>query len=237
MGSALISFFAIAVSLSSESGNAANQSARDTLARLAAFMPQSREAEIALARSAAPPSVSSAADVLALGPNGYEVVAKGNNGFVCYVERSWAKEPGDPEFWNPKVRAPNCMNPEAVRSVLRSYIEKTKWVLAGATEDEVRDRIEQNVKTGKFSPPQPGAMTYMMSKDQYLQDNGHPWRPHVMFYFPSSAAPRSWGADLDGSPIISDTSAKLEHMTVFMVPVARWSDGSPSSVFPPATAH
>src|SRR5579862_1333972 len=61
-------------------------------------------AEIALARSAAPPAISGDADVLVLGTAGYENAAKGKSGFVCVVERAWANEFGDPGFWNPKLR-------------------------------------------------------------------------------------------------------------------------------------
>lgn len=223
---------AMALSVAATTGDAATQSAKDTLARLAIYMPQSPEAEIALARSAAPPSVSSGADILLFGATGYELKSKGNNGFSCLVERSWAKDPGDPEFWNPRMRAPMCLNPAAARSILPAYLERTKWVLAGATEDDVRDRIQQSVKSGEQPPPQAGAMSYMMSKQQYLSDdNGHPWHPHVMFYFPSSVASGSWGANFYGSPVLSDT-AKFDHVITFMVPVSRWSDGSPAGIFP-----
>src|SRR5262249_6255961 len=58
------------------------------------------QTEIALARSAAPPSISADADVLVLGDRGYRTAAKGKNGFVCFVERSWAAGFDDAEFWN-----------------------------------------------------------------------------------------------------------------------------------------
>src|SRR5689334_16837854 len=74
--------------------------------------------EIALARSAAPPSISANAEVLVLGKRGYETAAKGKNGFVCFVERSWAAGFDDADYWNPRLRGPNCFNPPAVRSVL-----------------------------------------------------------------------------------------------------------------------
>src|SRR5262249_44700665 len=82
------------------------------------YMPASRAAEIALARSAGPAAVSDNADVLVLGAHGYETAVKGSNGFVCYVERSWAKDFDQPEFWNSKIRTPQCWNAAAVSSVL-----------------------------------------------------------------------------------------------------------------------
>ena len=74
--------------------------------------------EIALARSAAPASIADDAEVLTLGSHGYESAAKGKNGFVCMVWRSWTAGFDDPQFWNPKLRAPVCLNAAAVRSVL-----------------------------------------------------------------------------------------------------------------------
>jgi hypothetical protein len=49
------------------------------------------EAEISLARSAAPASISGGAEVLVLGRHGYETAVRGKNGFVCVVERSWTE--------------------------------------------------------------------------------------------------------------------------------------------------
>ena len=51
-----------------------------------------RNAEILLARSAAPDSISSDAKILVLGRQGYETAVRGKNGFVCMVERSWIAE-------------------------------------------------------------------------------------------------------------------------------------------------
>src|ERR1700729_4052 len=85
-----------------------------------------RDAEIALARSAAPESISRDADVLVLGRHGYETAVKGTNGFVCIVERSWTAGIDDPDFWNPKLRGPLCLNPQAARSYLPLTIRKTE---------------------------------------------------------------------------------------------------------------
>jgi hypothetical protein len=225
------------VLLVTATANATSPNDHRTLPRLAPYMPQSIVSEAALARSAAPATLSSKADIFVFAPSGYRLQSKGSNGFACLVERSWAKDPGDREFWNPKVRAPMCLNPAAVRSVLQSYLERTKWVLAGASEADVRSRIERSVGAGKMIPPRSGAMSYMMSKEQYLTDDGgHPWKPHVMFYYPTSVESGTWGANLDGSPVISDI-AKFDHVITFMVPVAHWSDGSPAATTSHAEAH
>ena len=72
--------------------------------------------EIALARSAAPPSISDNADVMVLGPSGFKTAVQGTNGFLCLVERSWGASTDFPEFWNPKIRAPHCFNPQAAKT-------------------------------------------------------------------------------------------------------------------------
>ena len=77
-----------------------------------------RNAEILLARSAAPDSISSEATVLVLGRQSYEIAVEGKNGFVCMVERSWMEAFDSPEFWNPKVRGAECLNREAARSIV-----------------------------------------------------------------------------------------------------------------------
>ncbi len=60
-------------------------------APLEQYLIADRAAEIALARSAAPAAVSDGAEVLVLGRDGYTTAVKGDNGFVCLVERSWGK--------------------------------------------------------------------------------------------------------------------------------------------------
>jgi hypothetical protein len=65
-----------------------------------------QQAEVALARSAGPESVSKDADVLVLDRHGCQTAVKGRNGFVCAVQRSWTAGLDDPEFWNSKLRSP-----------------------------------------------------------------------------------------------------------------------------------
>src|SRR5215472_12975404 len=77
-----------------------------------------RDAEIALARSAAPAAISIDATVLVLTRRGYQTAVEGKNGFVCFVDRAWTSPFDDAEFWNPKKRGPTCMNAPAVRSAL-----------------------------------------------------------------------------------------------------------------------
>ena len=101
-----------------------------------------RSAEIALARSAAPESISQDAEVMVLGPHGYETAVKGKNGFVCMVERGWTAGIDDPVFWNPKIRGPICFNPPAARFNLPLTIKKTELVLAGRSKEQMVEAIK-----------------------------------------------------------------------------------------------
>jgi hypothetical protein len=193
-----------------------------------------REDEIALARSAAPPSISKDAEVLVLGPHGYETAVKGTNGFVCFVERAWAAGFDDVEFWNPNSRAPNCFNPPAARSQLPQYLKRTEWVLAGATREQLIDRTKAAVASHEFKTPEPGAFSFMLSKKGYVSDDAAgPWLPHVMFFLPHGEA-ADWAASKEGSPVIGKDNSAIE-TTVLFIPVRSWSDGSPAP--PPATKH
>jgi hypothetical protein len=184
--------------------------------------------EIALARSAAPASISGDADVLTLGAHGYEKATGGKNGFVCLVERSWAADFGDAEFWNPKIRAPMCLNPAAVRTVLPGYLERTQWVLAGTSKSEMIARTAAAIAANRFLIPENGAMSYMMSTRGYLSDDAGHWHPHLMFFLAHTDG-AAWGANLDGSPIFAAQSDP-EPVTTFFVSVTKWSDGTPAVV-------
>jgi hypothetical protein len=188
-----------------------------------------REAEIPLARSAAPISISQDAEVMVLGRHGYESVAKGKNGFVCMVQRSWAAGLDDPEFWNPKLRAPICFNQPAVRSYLPQIIKKTDWVLAGRSKAQMYEDIKSALARKELPTPEIGAMCYMMSKQGYLSDRDGHWHPHLMFFLPLTD-PTTWGAGLPGSPVLGapDTPGGV---TVFIVPVGQWSDGTAAPSF------
>jgi hypothetical protein len=188
-----------------------------------------KDAEIALARTAAPKSISDAAEVMVLGKDGFTTAVKGSDGFVCVVERSWGASTDFPEFWNPKMRAPHCFNAQAARTFLPIFLFKTKLVLAGKSKSEIAQATAAAFDKKELPALGVGAMAYMMSKQQYLNDSGKSWHPHVMFFIPGDKA-KSWGANLPESPIIAANDPE-ERVTVFMVLVGKWSDGTPA---PPA---
>jgi hypothetical protein len=183
-----------------------------------------RQAEIALARSAAPESISKDADVMILGRHAYETAVKGKNGFVCIVERSWTSGSDDPDFWNPKVRGPICYNPAAVRSFLPQTIKKTEWILAGRSKAQMVADLKAALDKKQLPTQEPGAMCYMMSKQGYLNSRDGHWHPHLMFFLPLTDT-ASWGAGLAGSPVLGSKDVE-SGLTVFFIPVGKWSDGT-----------
>jgi hypothetical protein len=191
------------------------------------YLMADQNAEIALARSAAPESISGDAEVMVLGAHGYETAVKGKNGFVCIVERSWTAGINDPNFWNPKLRGPICFNAAAARSYLPLTIKKTELILAGQSKAQMVESIKAGLDNKELPTQETGAMCYMMSKDGYLSDTAGHWHPHLMFFVPQTDA-QTWGADLPGSPVLSGPDPE-DRLTIFMVPVAKWSDGTADS--------
>lgn len=204
-----------------------NKSPYPSMAPLAQYLMNDRNAEIALARSAAPKSISGDATILVLGQHGYETAVEGKNGFVCIVERLWTAPFDHPEFWNPRGRGPICYNPAAARSVLLYTFKRTELALAGLTNAQMHDRIKAAVASKELPTPEPGAMSYMLSKEGYLNDQVGHWVPHLMFHIPKTDG-ASWGANLPGSPVVLDDRELPEPETIFMVPVDKWSDGTPA---------
>jgi hypothetical protein len=188
-----------------------------------------RNAEIALARSAAPESISRNAEVLVLGRQGYETAVKGKNGFVCDVDRSWLSPFNSAQFWNPKIRGAVCYNPPAARSVLPITHMMTKMVLAGLPKAQMFEDIKVAYARKELPALEPGAMSFMMSKHSYLTDDGAHDVAHLMFYTPRMDG-ANWGADLPGSPVylISPFEGTPEPIDVFIVLTGEWSDGTPA---------
>ena len=187
------------------------------------YLMADRAAEIALARSAAPKSISHDAEVQVLGRHGFETAVKGTNGFVCIVGRSWTSA-ADADFWNPKVRVPLCVNAAAARSYLLHLSKLTDMGLAGRTPAQMNEAISAAIARKELPPMEPGAMCYMMSKEGYGGDSSPHWPSHLMFFY-TDADLASWGANLPGSPVVG-VNDPVEHLTQFVLTVPQWSDGT-----------
>src|SRR5579864_359694 len=211
--------------------NEDRSTAYPSMASIEQYLMPDRNAEIALARSAAPESISSDAKILVLGWRGYETAVEGKNGFVCMVERSWMSPFNSAQFWNPKVRVPQCFNPAAARTILPLIIKRTEMVLAGLSKSQMIDGIKAAYDNKELPSPEPGAMCYMMSRAGYLNDTLGHYVPHLMFYFPLTDK-SSWGADLPDSPVTLNPQFQggPEPITEFVIAVGKWSDGTAAPV-------
>ncbi|HEY2469134.1 MAG TPA: hypothetical protein VGI45_15030 [Terracidiphilus sp.] len=223
---ALVLAIPLAVGTTCQARAQADKTPYSSMAPLDQYLMSDQNAEVALARSAAPGSISDGAEVMVLGREGYTTAVKGTNGFLCIVERSWGATTDHPEFWNPKIRGAICFNAAAAKTFLPIYLMKTKLVLAGKSKAEIVQEVNSAFDKNILPALEPGSMCYMMSKQQYLTDSGTHWHPHLMFFVNGDAA-KSWGANLSGSPVIAADDAE-EKVTIFMVWVGNWSDGTPA---------
>jgi hypothetical protein len=196
-----------------------------------------RTAEIALARSAAPESISRNAEVLVLGSHGFETAVKGKNGWVCMVERGCGTLFDWPEFWNPKVRAAECINAPAARSVLPYAYKRTELLLAGHSKSEVIAAIKAAIDKKELPALRPGTVSYMMSRARISPMRAATTAPTLMFYETAKDG-AAWGANLTNSPVLSvnywyisaESYPQLKSfppLSVFLIGVDKWSDGTP----------
>jgi hypothetical protein len=220
----LIVFALVLHFASTGAGAQAAKDAYPIMSPLNQYLIADEKAEIALARSAAPPSIADAAEVMVLRRDGYETAVKGTNGFVCLVERSWGQGTTEAEFWNPKMRAPHCFNAQAAKSFAQIYLMKTKLVLAGKSKQEIAKAVATGLDKKELPALEPGAMAYMMSKQQYLNDQAKSWHSHTMFFSPGDMT-KSWAADDPNSPVMMVTDPE-ERVTILLVLADKWSDGT-----------
>ena len=191
------------------------------------------EAEIGLARSAAPESVSAHATVKILAASGYKVAAQGDNGFVCLVLRGWAAPTYTPAqfrdlVYDASVRAPLCFNPPAARQVLPYYELRSKLGMEGKTPDQISEGVQAAYATGQLPRRDEVSFAYMWSADQNLASGIGHWHPHMMIFAPyydnSLVGNNEFGSAL---PQLSDDSG-----TPFAVVVVPVNDGLAVKVRP-----
>jgi len=220
----VIKSFALLVVLGTAHQAMAQDAATYTkMAPVEQYLMADRDEEIALARSAAPESISRDAEVLVLARHGFETAVKGKNGFVCIVGRSWTSA-ADEDYWDPKVRVPICVNAAGARTYLLRVRKIADLALAGRTLAQVNEISVAALGRKELPAMEPGAMCYMMGKQGYGGASAPHWPPHLMFFY-SDTDPAIWGANMPGSPVIA-VSDPLQHLTQFVIPTQRWSDGT-----------
>ena len=135
-----------------------------------------------------------------------------------------------------RIRAAECLNPPAVKSILPITEMKTKMVMAGFSKDQILGALRTSLRKGTLPPLEPGAMSYMMAKGSYLTDKMNSNGPHLMFYI-SLENPTAWSAFSKNSPVgyspyWSDSSnLRKEYngfplLGIYTVDVPAWSDGT-----------
>ncbi len=194
---------------------------------LAPYLMRDRAAEVALARTAAPANVSDSATVLVLTRKGFVKAVPGTNGFTCLVLRSFDQTVGAPDFWNPRFRAPHCLNAPAVRTVLPEMLKRAEWIMSGVSPAEIATRTRRAYASHQFPMPATGAMAYMLSPQQYLNGGANPhWLPHVMFYFDRSMPAADWGASAATNVVIDGSADDVSSpILTLIIPIRQWSDG------------
>src|SRR6266699_1122609 len=183
-----------------------------------------QEAEVALARSAAPENVSAHATVKILTTSGYKVAAQGDNGFVCIVMRGWAAPTFTPApfrdlVYYAKLRAPICFNPVASRTVLPLQQLRTKLGMEGKTPDQIAEGVQAAYAKGELPKMETVAFAYMFSADQDLGPGVGHWHPHMMVYTPYYENSMLGGSQVGGAlPFVGDDAGTPFAVTV--IPVA-----------------
>jgi hypothetical protein len=184
------------------------------------LMPQ--DAEIALAKSAAPDNISVRATVKVLTASGFRVVHEGDNGFVCMVMRGFSAPTYTPAqlrnlVYDAKLRAPICFNPQASETVMPYYELHHKLAMEGKTPDEITAGIQEAYSKGVLPKRDGVSFAYMWSADQNLGSFGH-WHPHMMVFCPyyenSMLGGNQFGAPL---PLVTDDAGTP--FAVVVIPV------------------
>lgn len=85
----------------------------------------------------------------------------------------------------------------------------------GVSVADMLARTKAAVAAKKITAPEPGSISYMLSKRQYVADATHNWHPHVMFFLPPVDA-TTMGAQRSGSPVYGATS-DVEPVTTVLV--------------------
>jgi hypothetical protein len=184
------------------------------------------EAEIALARSAAPANVSDRATIKVLNESGFEVAIEGDNGFVCMVMRAWSAPTYTPAafldfvYYAP-LRAPICFNPVAAETMMLYYELRTELGLQGKNPDEISDGIEAAYAKGELPRIETVSFAYMWSADQDLGPGIGHWHPHMMVFTPYYENSMLGGNEFGGTlPFVSDDAGTPFAVTV--IPTDDW---------------
>jgi len=173
-----------------------------------------------LAASAAPRSVSRDASYYRLEEDGYVAVEAGSNDWHCFVERAfWVPASNDAHEFDPRIRAPHCINEAGARSRMQELFLEAELAIAGKTRDQARAEIDAAFRDGRLKPPAGFAMSYMMSPEQWLGEEAGHWHPHLMFWVPYLGNGETGGNPPFGRlPFIDGSSGTRSSVLIVAVP-------------------
>jgi hypothetical protein len=182
-----------------------------------------RDAEVALARSAAPPSISDHATIKVLTRSGFEVAHQGDNGAVCMVMRGFSAPTYTPApfrdlVYDATVRAPICFTAPAAKVAMPYYELRTTLALEGRNPDQIAAAVNRAYADGTLPRRDGVTIAYMWSADQNLASGVGAWHPHVMLFAPNYDNAMVGGHPF-GSPLPQVTDDANTPFTVVVVPV------------------
>ncbi len=183
----------------------------------------SEQAEILLARSAAPASITDHATIKVLSPSGFRIAHQGANGFTCLVMRGWSAPTYTPQqfrdfVYDARIRAPVCFNPVATRTVLPYYELRSMLGMAGKTPAQIADAVQAAYTSGQLPKRDAPSFAYMWSADQFLGQGIGQWRPHVMLFAPYYDNAMVGGNEF-GSPLPQLSDDAGTPFSVVVIPV------------------
>jgi hypothetical protein len=182
-----------------------------------------RDAEMSLARSAAPANISDRATIKVLTTSGYQVARTGDNGFVCMVMRGWSAPTYTPMpfrdlVYDAKVRAPICFDRKAARTVMPYYELRSKLGMAGKTPDQIAEGLQAAYVKGELPKRGGVSFAYMWSADQHLATGIGHWHPHLMVFCPYYEN-AMLGGNEPGGPLPQVTDDAGTPFAVIVIPV------------------
>ena len=217
MRTRLIALLATLASLPAAAG--AQESKYPPLERY--LMPQ--DAEIALARTAAPPNISDHATIKVLTKSGFTVARQGDNGNVCMVMRAFSAPTYTPAqfrdlVYDPTVHAPICFTAPAARTAMPYYEMRTKLAIARKNPDQIAAALTAAYAKGTLPRRDAVTFAYMWSAHQHLGPGIDAWHPHVMIFAPNYQNAMV-GGNAFGSPLPQVTDDAGTPFTVVVIPV------------------
>jgi hypothetical protein len=182
-----------------------------------------RDAEMALAKSAAPPSLGDHATIKVLTKSGFVVAREGDNGAVCMVMRGFSAPTYTPAqfrnlVYDPTVQAPICFTEPAARTAMPYYELRTRLAMEGKGPDQIAASLESAYVRGELPRRDAVTFAYMWSAHQHLGPGIGVWRPHMMVFAPYYDNAMVGGNEF-GSPLPQVSDDAGTPFSVVVIPV------------------